>query len=542
LAATYRSREPLRDRKPKSFTSGSLFPIPLPNPPSNPAGLKDCRQQADSVLGGGGYGALLRLAHLVENSNWSFGPVKRFTASRLVKFGISIPLATGSLWLAATTVGLAAAESSDFMPHGYCYLWNPWIVWLHVLSDGLITLSYYCIPVILIYFIRENRDLPFNRIFWMFGGFILACGTTHLMEIWNVWHGNYMVAGIIKAVTAAVSVVTAAMLVPLAPQAMALPGLQRLNRELEEQAADRELAEQEPRASFFSTRTALKELHDLRQLNEELEEKVLQRTAELATANQELEAFAYSVSHDLRAPLRHIGGFSKILMEDFGPTMAPEAVRHLERIEEGTRRMGRLVDELLNLARVGRHTLKVQNTGLNSLIAEVISMLQLEVGGRSVTWKIAELPSAQCDPILMKQVFQNLIANALKFTRPREQAVIEISQYEENGQTVFGVRDNGVGFNMKYSDKLFGVFQRLHRVEDFEGTGVGLATVQRIVHKHGGQVWAEAELDKGAAFFFTLEPIKGVRVKAEDVLRDEAKAFNPREVESKSAAAGRGQK
>ena len=158
----------------------------------------------------------------------------------------------------------------------------------------------------------------------------------------------------------------------------------------------------------------------------------------------------------------------------------------------------------LNLARVGRHALNLQATALNSVIEDVVSLLQPETEGRAVTWKIADLPPAECDPILIKQVFQNLLANALKFTRTRERAVIEISQRQENGQMVIAVRDNGVGFNMKYSDKLFGVFQRLHRAEDFEGTGIGLATVQRIVHKHGGRVWAEAELDKGATFYFTL--------------------------------------
>jgi PAS domain S-box-containing protein len=225
---------------------------------------------------------------------------------------------------------------------------------------------------------------------------------------------------------------------------------------------------------------------------------------DLAASVKELEAFTYSVSHDLRAPLRHISGFSKILVEEFGPVLPPDAQHYVERIEAGTRRMGLLVDDLLNLGRVGRQALRLQVAGLRSIVDEVIGELEPEYADREVEWKIGSLPFLDCDRGLLKQVFQNLLANALKFTRPRSVAVIEVGQREEGGSPVIYVRDNGAGFSMKYSDKLFGVFQRLHRQEDFEGTGVGLATVQRIIQKHGGRIWAEAELDKGATFYFTL--------------------------------------
>ena len=262
---------------------------------------------------------------------------------------------------------------------------------------------------------------------------------------------------------------------------------------------------------------------EVRRLNDELEQRVIQRTAQLEAANKELEAFTYSVSHDLRAPLRHISGFSRILTEEFAASLPPEAQHHLQRIDEGTRRMGLLVDDLLNLARVGRRDLSLQVTGFQSVVEEVIGSLKADVADRRVEWKIGDLPYVDCDPALIKQVFQNLLSNALKFTRPRARAVIEVGREDRDGASVVYVRDNGVGFSMKYADKLFGVFQRLHRPEDFEGTGVGLATVQRIIQKHGGRIWAEAELDKGATFYFTIGNIENNELKtATAVVGDKA--------------------
>jgi len=229
------------------------------------------------------------------------------------------------------------------------------------------------------------------------------------------------------------------------------------------------------------------------------------RTAELTAANQELEAFTYSVAHDLRAPLRHIDAFTRILQEDFAGSFPAEAAQLLDTIRRGSENMSRLVNDLLNLAHVGRQELKREPTPLNTLVEEVIADLKGEVAGRDIEWKIANLPTIEGDPGLLKQVFANLLSNAAKYSRPREHAIIEIGLRKMNDETVLFIRDNGVGFNMKYADKLFGVFQRLHRAEEFEGTGVGLAIVERVIKRHGGHIWAESEVDKGATFYFTLD-------------------------------------
>lgn len=243
---------------------------------------------------------------------------------------------------------------------------------------------------------------------------------------------------------------------------------------------------------------------EIRTLNTDLEQRVRERTVELEAANKELEAFSYSVSHDLRAPLRHIEGFVEILTASTTDALDEESHHHLETIAESAKQMGRLIDDLLTFSRTARAELTKGKTDLGTLVAAVIRDLAQEIGERDVAWAIQALPEVEADPALLKQVLLNLIGNALKYTRTRNQTKIEIGCSGTESEHIIFVKDNGVGFDMRYAHKLFGVFQRLHRASDFEGTGVGLANVRRIIHRHGGRTWAEAELNKGAAFFFSL--------------------------------------
>lgn len=243
----------------------------------------------------------------------------------------------------------------------------------------------------------------------------------------------------------------------------------------------------------------------LSRLNAELEARVADRTAELQAAVRELEAFSYSVSHDLRAPLRALDGFSQALIEDHGTTLPDSGRRYLGIIRDTAQKMGRLIDDLLNFARLSRQPLKRRPVDHEKLVSHVWEGLAAQREGRAIHFCVGTLPPGDGDPALLSQVWVNLIANAVKYSRHREQAVVEVGAAEgREGRIEYFVRDNGAGFDMRYAHKLFGVFERLHRAEEFEGTGVGLAIVQRIVERHGGSVRAEAEPDRGAAFFFTL--------------------------------------
>jgi PAS domain S-box-containing protein len=244
---------------------------------------------------------------------------------------------------------------------------------------------------------------------------------------------------------------------------------------------------------------------EIRIHNAELEQRVVERTVELQTANTEMEAFSYSVSHDLRAPLRHVLGFMDLLRESAGPSLSEQSLLQIKKIFQTVKRMGNLIDDLLAFSKIGKSAMKKTDVDLNQLLQETLRDFQDDANGRNIVWEMRPLPRVQGDRALLRLVFVNLISNAVKFTGARAQAKIEIGcASASNVETVIFIRDNGAGFNQEYADKLFGEFQRMHSQDEFEGTGLGLANVRRIIDRHGGRTWAEGEIEVGATFYFSI--------------------------------------
>jgi len=258
------------------------------------------------------------------------------------------------------------------------------------------------------------------------------------------------------------------------------------------------------------------EIEAVKELRNAIVGIVLRRAEELAAlaeelrrSNKELEAFSYSVSHDLRAPFRHIVGYSELLKKQEWSDLSERGKRYIDTIIEAAYTAGTLVDNLLRFSQMGRMALKPRPVEVRELVEDIRQKLAIPTEGRRIEWIVGDLPAIVADPVLIRLVFENLLDNAAKYSRMRDTSRIEVGSYRDNGEIVFFVRDNGVGFDMKYVDKLFGVFQRLHRVEEFEGTGIGLANVRRIVERHGGRSWAEAQPDKGATFYIALPESEG---------------------------------
>jgi signal transduction histidine kinase len=356
-----------------------------------------------------------------------------------------------------TEVGSSWFASGQFLPHGHCYLWSPGVLWMNVVADILIAMAYFTIPFALLYIARRRRDLSFDWLVVCFGVFVVACGLTYVMDVWNVWHAHYWLQGIVKLLTAAASVPTAILLWRFLPGILMLPSQRQL-----------------------------------RDANESL-----------ARANRELEAFTASVSHDLRSPLTTIAGQAGLLELSL-PDATDEQKRRLSRIQGSVKQMSELIEALLVLSRISRQTLHREIVDVTALTESIVQDMRQKDPARNVEVVIQPNMAVHGDRRLVGDLFQNLIGNAWKFTSKTAQARIEIGQASGGSLATLYIRDNGAGFDMTYEQKLFKPFQRLHGTADFDGSGVGLATVARIVDRHGGRIWAEGKPNEGAVFYFTL--------------------------------------
>jgi len=349
-------------------------------------------------------------------------------------------------------------STQHFLPQGDCYLWAPGVLWMNVLPDLLIAMAYFTIPFVLIYVARRRRDLPLNWLLVWLGIFTVACGATHLLNLWNVWHTAYWIEGLLKIVTAAASVPTALLLWGALPDILSLPSQRQL-----------------------------------REANESL-----------ARANRELEAFTASVSHDLRSPLTTIAGQAGLLELALGEDATEDQKRRLHRIQGSVKQMSELIEALLALSRISRHTLHREIVDISLLAREIVADLRQQDPARRIEVTIQPGMHAHGDRRLLCDLLANLIGNAWKFTSKTAQAHIDLGQTHAGSMATLYIRDNGAGFDMAYEQKLFKPFQRLHGPAEFPGSGVGLATVARIVDRHGGRIWAESRPNNGAVFYFTL--------------------------------------
>jgi signal transduction histidine kinase len=377
-------------------------------------------------------------------------------------------------------------NTEGFPPRWLCGQWTHFAGWLYIISDLAIWGAYMSIPVVLLYFIAKRKDIPFSKIFWLFAAFIFACGSTHLLDAIMFWWPAYRLTGLIYFATAVISWLTVFELLPIIPVALSLRSPSELQREIDERI----------------------KIEDALKQREERDRKISIQLKEYATqlenTNKELEAFSYSVSHDLRAPLRGIDGFSQALLEEYSNLLDEQGRHYLNRVRQSSQQMGQLIDDILQLSRLTRDEMKLESVDLSKIVKTITQELQELEPERQVDFVIEDGVIVQGDKQLLHAVMQNLLGNAWKYTSKHSTAQIKFGITEYKGRLAYFVKDDGAGFDMAYAGKLFGAFQRLHRTNEFPGTGVGLATVARIIHRHGGEVKVEAEIEKGATFYFTL--------------------------------------
>ena len=506
------------------------------------------------------------------------------------------------------------------MPHGHCYMWKLDILLLHIISDALITLSYYSIPVALIYFIKKRTDLrKLSWVFHLFAAFIFLCGTTHILEIYAVWKGAYYLTGTVKALTAIVSVLTAIKVIPLIPSLISIPATKFTpleKQELMDEVEARKQTEMElrefidrfenvfnsipyptlvlnqkglieninqigidifehkkldllnrhfsmlfperyqetakdhvenffknpihtsygTRSEIFAVKKSLTEFptevvmnpfkesnefkaitifvdtterkerdKKIHTLNQELEFRVSKRTVELELANKELESFSYTVSHDLRAPLRHISGFLSTIEKSISD---PSNKQLIEIVKGSVGTMGNLIDDLLMFSRTSRQELTINQVDKNAMIKSIKDDMDEQFNQLKIKWDIQkDLHPCLGDINLLKRVWVNLISNAIKYSQKSELIQIKIRSVENNDHVLYTIQDNGVGFDEDYKEKMFKVFERLHDDSEFEGAGVGLAIVKKIIDRHDGKIDATSKINKGSTFSIWLKGV-----------------------------------
>ncbi len=372
----------------------------------------------------------------------------------------------------------------DFMPHGHCYFWRPDILWTHVISDAVVALAYYSIPITLVYFASKRKDIPFREVLGLFAAFIILCGTTHIMGIVTVWKPLYVIDGMIKAATALVSIVTAAVLIPLVPVALSM----RSPAELE--AANLLLREEVERR-----RTA---------------ERRLEAAVEnLYRSNEELEQFASAASHDLQSPLRAVVNFTQMLRESCAGRLTSEDQEFMSYIEDGGKRMQSLITDLLQISRIGKQEAAPEPVSMDKALEQAKRQLQANIAEKGAVVEVAgPLPEVMGNVAQLTQLMQNLIGNAIKYTSAETRPHIRVSAAREENLWHFVVADNGIGIPEKHLRAVFVIFRRLHTEDEFPGTGIGLSLCKKIVEHHGGSIWAESDVGQGSRFHFTLPAVQ----------------------------------